>query len=84
VKGVHDFLKSPRQEGDHKPTEGGQVHSKNRVAKEQYADILEITRNVMNLILSGDIPVTYSAGEDLDMTEHTVASLCIDAINQVL
>jgi len=34
---------------------GGRVHAHNRVGKEQYADILEITRNVIGLVLSGEI-----------------------------
>lgn len=42
--------------GDNKRKEdGSHVHHHNRVGKEHYADIIEITRNVINLILSGDI-----------------------------
>ena len=82
VKGIQDFLK---KSSGHKPSsvggEGGtRIHAHNRVAKEQYADIMEITRNVMGLVLSGEIPVGSNAGEDIDMTDHTLPSLCLDSI----
>ena len=60
-------------------------HSHNRVGKEQYADIMEITRNVLMLVLEGGIsvPVTKTF-EDVDMTEETLESLCLQEIHKVL
>jgi hypothetical protein len=45
---------------------------------------MEITRNVIGLILSGEIPVGSNGGEDIDMTEHTLTSLCLDSMQSVL
>ena len=86
MKGIHDFLKkfSQKPSGIGVEAAGTRIHAHNRVAKEQYADIMEITRNVMGLILSGEIPVGSNAGEDIDMTEHTLPSLCLDSIQSVL
>jgi hypothetical protein len=45
---------------------------------------MEITRNVIGLILSGEIPVGFNGGEDIEMTEHTLTSLCLDSMQSVL
>jgi hypothetical protein len=85
VKGIHDFLKKCSQKPSGLGGETGtRIHAHNRVAKEQYADIMEITRNVIGLILSGEIPIGSNAGEDIDMTEHTLPSLCLDSIQSIL
>ena len=85
MKGIHDFLKKSCQKQSGIGGEAGtRIHAHNRVAKEQYADIMEITRNVMGLVLSGEIPVGSNAGEDIDMTEHTLHSLCLDSMQSVL
>lgn len=76
MKGVEEFLKS------HSHKAG--LH--NRVGKDQYADIIETTRNVINVILDGTIPVAVvkKEGEDTDMTEHTLEQICLGEISKVL
>ena len=53
---------------------------------EQYADIIEITRNVLSVVLEGLIPVQVvkKPEDDVDMTEQTLESLCLQEISKVL
>jgi hypothetical protein len=42
IKGLEEFLRS-----HHRHANGSRAHFHNRVGKEQYADLLEITRNII-------------------------------------
>ncbi len=52
---MHDFLKRSTFKSMHVGDQGSRVHSHNRVGKEQYADIFEMTRNAIKLVLTGEI-----------------------------
>jgi hypothetical protein len=53
------------------------------VGKEQYADIIEIARNVLILIVESAIPVGQK-GPDQDMTEDSIESICLGEIKRVM
>ena len=58
-------------------------HSHNSAGKEQYADIMEITRNVLMLVLDGGISIPVTTGEDTYMAEETFEYLCLKEIHIV-
>ena len=78
VKGIDEFLKKTHKSktGDHR------VNIHNRVGKEEYADILETTRNVLILIVEGGITVGNAAEQE--MSEESIQSICLGLISNVL
>lgn len=53
----------------------------NRVGKEQYADIIETSRNVLLLIVEGIISVGKT--EDTIMNDQTIETICLGEISNV-
>lgn len=91
VKGVQEFLKTHHThykgtEGASAASEDKGVHTHNRVGKEQFADILEITRNVLQVVLEGAIQVKVSKDPegDVEMTEENLESICLGEISKIL
>jgi hypothetical protein len=52
------------------------------VGKEEYADIIENTRNVIILIVEGVI--TVGNATDVEMSEESLESICLGEISHVL
>lgn len=81
MKGVEEFISHRTQKVE------GRVHAHNRVGKEHYADVIEITRNVLNLVLQGDVKINIgkkTGEEDEEMTSETLSSLCSTEIMLVM
>ncbi len=75
MKGLDEFLRKKHRQGEQR------VHVHNRVGKEQYADIIETTRNVLLLIVEGIINVGKS--EDTIMNDQTIETICLGEISNV-
>ena len=66
LKGLEEFLKKHHTS----QVDDGRVHQHNRVGKDQYADIILLTRNVVMLVLEGGISVpVVKSNEDIEMTD---------------